>query len=935
MSVNTLHNPLEVLLFFQSLRDHGIDNESFGRISHTLNENEHVRQSINYDPNRLSAESLQSLYVNLLKNELKNEEKTTSPVADGEPNPKRRKLSSPPLGELADAAEHKHLIPNMVDRLYARYRDHVVQAIQEEEKRYRDLSKEIEEIEQGQWDAKLKVEESAPRAKAVPSIQTLLRNEPENEFNGTKASFKARDSEQVQAGRTAQEPVINGHSNPKAPTAVSTGTRPSSAERRRQEHASNPQLQSPFPPRNESFQAQPRPPSQSQAQPPILPNPFSPAEHQRPFAGVQDMSGQSAASPRPSQGASSSNERTSGSPIILPPPPSMLRSSPTAPNSALPPPTPGSIPPVPYPPPPIPPPKGFAQRPYSYYDPNPAYPAPYSPYGTPAANPYTAPPVQGQLPPYATPTPGNYRPPVIPVGAPYYPPHPAHFNTFQSAPPAQYAQRPILPPNFTPMPAGHATAPTTPITNINDKRRRQGLPRLDTSVSSTPWKSTPKHVPKEMQKSPVAPEHSPFLQSSTSPSPSPEPLKLDTQARKTISNNDTPSKTPTRGRGRGRWGGRGSRGRGGRGGAASSPALATPKDADTRSQSVRSTTEETTATRAIKAEPPATPAQPHEASPSIVSTPVGEPSRPSGRRSTAAVKNAPAAKAGQKRKRASTIEKTPEIPITPAPTNPPTQLFTRPTHILASRNFTRVVAPLLNEVQSHKLASLFAKPITERDAPGYRSLVYHPTDIKSIRGAISVGSRFVANLPDNSIQVEGEPGTPAAAATPSGGTTSGRAAGSVLVERIADVMPPKAIVNSAQLEKELTRMFANAVMFNPDPKRGFGPGFKFSGRLRKDSEDDDEDEEMGDVDDEDEEGEEDESGRFVRDAREMFEDVERSVQGWRRAESFREDSVGPGRGTGGGGGNTAAKREESAKAESAPEDTGGGTEDGLRRSKRG
>ena len=30
-----------------------------------------------------------------------------------------------------------------------------------------------------------------------------------------------------------------------------------------------------------------------------------------------------------------------------------------------------------------------------------------------------------------------------------------------------------------------------------------------------------------------------------------------------------------------------------------------------------------------------------------------------------------------------------------------------------------------------------------------------------------------------------------------------------------DVIPPKAIVNSGQLEKEVMRMFANAVMFNP------------------------------------------------------------------------------------------------------------------------
>ena len=124
------------------------------------------------------------------------------------------------------------------------------------------------------------------------------------------------------------------------------------------------------------------------------------------------------------------------------------------------------------------------------------------------------------------------------------------------------------------------------------------------------------------------------------------------------------------------------------------------------------------------------------------------------------------------------------------------------------------------------------------------------------------------------------------------------------VERSADVQPPKAIVNSAQLEKELCRMFANAVMFNPDPQRGFAAGFRFSGSGRKrkrrrlgdgnyDGEDEDEGEEESGEEDEGEDvdmlddgegdaGEgEDGGGSFVRDAREMFEDVERAVAAWR------------------------------------------------------
>lgn len=69
-----------------------------------------------------------------------------------------------------------------------------------------------------------------------------------------------------------------------------------------------------------------------------------------------------------------------------------------------------------------------------------------------------------------------------------------------------------------------------------------------------------------------------------------------------------------------------------------------------------------------------------------------------------------------------------------------------------------------------------------------------------------------------------------------------------MLEKTADLIPPKAIVNSSQLEKEVMRMFANAVMFNPG-----------------------------------EEG-------IVQDAREMAEDIEAKVRDWRGAERQVEGS---------------------------------------------
>ncbi|KAF9878893.1 hypothetical protein CkaCkLH20_03793 [Colletotrichum karsti] len=129
-----------------------------------------------------------------------------------------------------------------------------------------------------------------------------------------------------------------------------------------------------------------------------------------------------------------------------------------------------------------------------------------------------------------------------------------------------------------------------------------------------------------------------------------------------------------------------------------------------------------------------------------------------------------------------------------------------PTHVLWTRQFGRVSAAALDQIGAHRFANQFANPIRERDAPGYKTIILQPQDIKSIRAAITHGNRAATEaakaLPD------GDPGT-----------------GSVLVPISDDLVPPKSIINSAQLERELFHMFANAVMYNPNPSRGPGPAF--------------------------------------------------------------------------------------------------------------
>lgn len=95
-----------------------------------------------------------------------------------------------------------------------------------------------------------------------------------------------------------------------------------------------------------------------------------------------------------------------------------------------------------------------------------------------------------------------------------------------------------------------------------------------------------------------------------------------------------------------------------------------------------------------------------------------------------------------------------------------------------------------------------------------------------------------------------------------------------MLPKTEDVIPPKAVVNSAQLEKELIRMFANAIMFNPVPERGFGPAFPMTS--------DNGSRESTQVPEADE-------GGIIKDTLEMFADVEQAVNRWRAAERTADE----------------------------------------------
>jgi hypothetical protein len=197
-------------------------------------------------------------------------------------------------------------------------------------------------------------------------------------------------------------------------------------------------------------------------------------------------------------------------------------------------------------------------------------------------------------------------------------------------------------------------------------------------------------------------------------------------------------------------------------------------------------------------------------------------------------------RASIKRKRAPSIDD-PSTPLMP------------PTQVLWTRAFPKISASALEAISGHKNASTFAAPVKERDAPGYKQLILRPQDLKSIRSAIIAGQR---------------------AATAAAPEDMNPSAASIWLPISEDIIPPKGIINYAQLEKELMRMFANAIMFNPDPSRGFGRKWQAAtkGGAAEDV--------LGYEIDED---------SVVKDTKAMFAEVEKTISSLRGAERRSEE----------------------------------------------
>ena len=746
---------------------------------------------------------------------------------EGQENSRKRKLSSPPRLSPAQAAKDPRFWSELINRLYAQYRDHTVAAIKSEESKYDNLRGQLLEadaIEKRQHpvlgNASTANESGDVATKATPGFKESPLDSQTSVIleSNLKGVANRLDEQGRPAGSTPQpaiqpRPSKDRHANDASDRLPQNGDT-SSMMQMSQPSAHRGQTATPgfdklMPSQSNPRVAQPPSPAATAHQAGMPPPNASPL---RPVMNVQGA-----------------------------PAPSIQPGVPYSPN----------IPAYP----PYPSPQGYAQWPQGHPQPQPP---------SLRASPYVqTPPLQQD---FSGRTPIMARAPQPPINHPQYPSYPYHPNHFNGMQPFTPQQQGVIGPGG-PFPWPHHLAPTVSTPGPHPSGSFNS--RLSSSAGGrSPWKSTPSTTKSEIPRPPSR---------EVSPIPERESLLAGTPA--TVSktsrgdHKDQQSmRKPERPNRRPRVGSVSPSGAADR--SRSESILSHVSEARTESQHLR---------RQIKHETPSTPL-PFVPSDSVET----DQTRSSVRRTrgnTLQGASQPRLSGKRKRGESAELDKASETPRPSAPG--PSRPIVDQDKVYATRNFARICGPIMNDVTAHKHAGLFAKPLTERDAPGYRALIYRPSDLKSIKSMIHAGTKAVnAALEDStSVSTPADGGT----ASPAVNTPTGNAAKNtaILLEKSADLVPPKAIVNSAQLEKELMRMFANAVMFNPMPttERGFGPDVHLTSGFA-DADETAEDTDGGVATGLEFKGysNEEDSGNIIRDTREMMETVEQAVRVWRDAE---------------------------------------------------
>ncbi|KAI1275732.1 hypothetical protein F5Y07DRAFT_368607 [Xylaria sp. FL0933] len=934
------YTALESLFLFQLLSKYGFINGSFERIAQELRNTPLVLEQAEYDAGRLTPEALQQLALQLLSEEQRHEAEVVAEkgVNGLSPTSKKRKLQNPPLPTLREAHEHPEKLPILVDRLYARFRDELIRQIREDERLYQQREREIDEIEQGEWDERIRQEqredpvsngtsaeqdirlpiasshvtptpvpvqapvqapvqmpvpvqprtqEPAKRIEATPG--SVVPTQPPSQLLNEKRPLQPSPSPLAQT--TAPAPIPAPVTTPVTPTTttvhavneqrpLATDVRPPQ-ESARPSNGTTPVLQPPqmapgYPPRPastappstqlhlpdgvsrpESLQSLPKakspvPSQQGQAQaPPLKWEPLYQPPHQPPHQPSHQLPHQPphqsphqpphhnphhlphqtpVPSPRPPY--SSGPARPQGYSHVPNGPPQGPQLPQHAqnygggrqtPGQAVPQPrysTPGTSAPSP---PVLLPPQNAGPIPPSLQ----SLPLNATPDGTGQHGPHHRP---SSTPVIASPTPNvprnlypHHQPTVMPTSTPVRPP-PGLTATqpviATPKPPTQIIQPPQLPTSIrhpAPQsqsrpqpPSQQSSAPTTPSQPQHAKaaQRPYGAPYSQHSkpvgvpdVAPRPQLpiQTPVSTPQTSRPSSVTQTHTPSGVSdalyvirghgtkwTSTPTPSTprirdvggyfdiespafEPISPPVRAAQLPKTSPNAEKKDT-----------------------SKPAMKTDiSKARSRTSRVAQKAEVVPETGDIPIEPDGTVPviKNEEATPQTLQEAIDTAANETLQvRTPGAVNN----NQSHKRKRQDSLSQR----------EPPSAT----THVLWTRGFHRISMTALDQIIGHRHANMFANPIKPRFAPGYYDIILRPQDLKGIQKAITAGSKAaaaaVASMPDV------DPNSP-----------------SVWLPISVDLVPPRGIINIAQLERELIHMFANAIMYNPDPQRGLGPSF--------------------------------------------------------------------------------------------------------------
>lgn len=839
-STTPVYTPLESLFLFQLLSRYGFANDAFHRISEELRANVLIREQPSYDAGRLGPEPLQELSLQLLRGEQKRQALAAEKNGGGlSPTSRKRKLPSPPLPSLREAHEHYEKLPILVNGLYARYREGIIREINEDEQRIHTLQREITEIERGEWDGRIARDARGPPASSgsvpVEDARAARVNGQPPVTPVPAPAYPPDVARRAFSTPTAAPPPLDKKGVPPTPPLVppsvqTTGNSQQNAidvrpaDFARPTNGASPVLQHPQaaatnrpcrspdipqpPPRPDGLQRPDglaRPGSQTSTpvssaqspgplqweqpshQPPRQQTPIPPPRH--PFsntASVRQAGHAVQTSPGPPHPPIYPGNRRPPSPCAPPPRVATPGSKPSPQPVLVPPQNAGPIPPSLQSLPPNATPDGAGKQP--------------QPTGPPSVQPGTA-----DVPVQPTPSrPSQAQP--LPAETPIRPP--VGFAATATSPITTSASRGsagqgLRGSNLVPsanIPSSPApAAPAPPL--VEDAMRRHSSPydaQAERPGSSDQAQGS--QAPGSAPHTERLPPHTPFTANIAShvirghgtkwtSTPTPATPSVDAMT-------DSPDQSPAY--------------------EALSPVLQPAQLSSARRPMPRKDSRhglqklDTSGTRG-RGRPPRitkTPSGAPEAGGAL-----GEPETPARQIKNEAAtprtldeKGATTPADGSVQSRVSSAAPRTTDKGQRQDSSEPGGVPAPATHVLWTRSFNKVSASALEQVTSHRDANLFANPVRDRDAPGYGDIVLLPQDLRKIRTAIQAGNKAATAVAATLADLD-----PTAV--------------NVWLPISVELVPPRGIINIAQLERELVRMFSNAIMYAPDPDRGLGRAF--------------------------------------------------------------------------------------------------------------